>query len=179
MEPDVLLAQPNEVGDEQCSASQQNDRERDLGTHQNFSEMLLLRASACSASPFFCPLKQVGAGTLPGWIDSHGETGQDGQGDGKAEDGKGKLNPRGGVEWKKVRRPLWHDRNDLPCEECACDSGNHADEQTLENEKTHHAKARCSQCHAQCDFTAASAEPDEEQIGDIAARDQQHECDGG
>ena len=89
-----------------------------------------------------------------------------------------RLDARIGIEWQKVRRHLRHDRDDVPGEQRARESGDDAYEQTFENEEPHDTATRRADRHAQRDFAPASAEPNQQEIRNIAARDEQHERDG-
>src|SRR5215471_16863960 len=68
---DVLLIKTNKTRDQQCGAGEQRHRERDLCADQDFSEALLLHASAYSATAFLKPIYQIAMRTLKRRIDSH------------------------------------------------------------------------------------------------------------
>src|SRR5206468_10035131 len=78
-EADVLLTQADEACDEQRSAGQQRDRERDLRANEDFAEALLAHTAARPAAAFFQRINQIGLRTLKRRINSYQETGQDRQ----------------------------------------------------------------------------------------------------
>ena len=80
---------------------------------------------------------------------------------------------------EKIRRHFRNERDQLPREDRADQSGDRADEHTFENKQPHHAPARRAQRHAQRDLAPASAEPNEQQIRDVAARDEQDKAHRG
>jgi hypothetical protein len=61
----------------------------------------------------------------------------------------------------------------------ADDSGEKTHEQTFKYEQPYDAGAGCANRHSQRDLTAASAEPNQQQICNIAAGDEQHESHRG
>ena len=100
---------------------------------------------------------------MPRWIKSHHQTGQDRQCDGEAQNGDGESGA--GViwfEWKKIRRNLRNERDQLPREDRANDSREDADKQAFENKKPQHASTRCAQRDAQRDLASSSAEAHEQ-----------------
>src|SRR5262249_52924199 len=85
---DVLLIQANETGDEQRSAGQECDRERDLRANQDFAEALLPHAAAAPASALFQSVNQIGMRSLKRGINSHQQAGQERQSDRERENRK-------------------------------------------------------------------------------------------
>jgi len=144
----MLPAQSHEAGDEQRGAGKQSDRKRSLRADENFAEALLMRAAARSAAAVFQSTNQVRARALPCRINSHRETGQDRQCNRETEHGKRKFERGRRIEWKKIRRHFWHSRNELPCQQSASQTGEHAHEQTFENEKPDNASARGADRHS-------------------------------
>ena len=68
-------------------------------------------------------------------------------------------------------------RNDRDCPERQAQSDHardHANQRALENKQSHDAAPLRAERHAQRDFAPAAGEAHEQQIRDIAARDQQH-----
>ena len=78
-----------------------------------------------------------------------------------------------GFDRQEVRREFRHERDQLPRQQRAENSGEQTDEHAFENEKAQHAGTRCAQRHAERNFAAPAAESNEEQVGDVAARDEQ------
>ena len=76
-----------------------------------------------------------------------------------------------------VASQLRSGRNNPGSEEQAKDAGDQAQDCAFENEETHQPAARGAERSPQRDLAPAGREPDEQQVGDIAARDEQNRGD--
>src|SRR5205807_121185 len=176
-ESNVLLSEANKTRDEQSRACQERDRQRDLRADENFTEPLLPRAASSTATALFQCVNQICMRALYRRINSHEQASQQRQRN--REQKHRKRNARRGVrfERQKIRRHSRHERHEAPGDKRSGNSGNCAHEQALENEKSHHARARSADRHSQRDLPTTATKTNEQKIRHIAARDQQHETD--
>ncbi len=179
MVADVLLIQTYKTRDQQCCASKQRHRKRDLRTHEDFSEALLPYAAAHPAAAFLKPIYQVAMRALKCRINSHQQPGQNRQRNCEAEHGKREVNACVGIERQKIRSHFRNQRDQLPRQRGTQDSGEKTHEQTLKYEQPDDARAGRANRHSQRDLTTAAAEPDQQQICNIAAGDEQDESHRG
>ena len=173
--PRSCRLETNETGDEQRRPREQGDRECHLRADQNLAEPLLPHAAARAAAALLQSIDQIGARTLPCRIGAHGKPGKKRKAMAKASTGNDRPSALPGFKRKKIRRQFWNERDELPRQHRAGDSGERAHEQTFENEESQHARARRTEGHAQRNLAPSAAEPDEEQIRHVAAGDEQDE----
>src|SRR5439155_12996690 len=133
-EAKVLLTQADETGDEQRSAGQQRDRERDLRANEDFAEALLAHTAARAAAAFFQAVNQIDVRTLKRRINSHQETGQDRQSNREHEHWYRQARCVVCFQRQKIGGYSRNQRHQLPRDESTDRARDYADEQTFENE---------------------------------------------
>src|SRR5262249_16467058 len=146
---------------------------------ENFAETLLPQAAARATTAFFQSVNKIRARGLHRRINTHQQSGQNRQSNRKDENRERKTG--GGVpfNWKKIRRHFWHNRNNPPRYERADSAGDDAHKQALKDKKADDAGTRSTDRHSQRDFAAAPAETNQQQVGDVAACDEQNKTNRG
>ncbi len=172
--------QPHKAAEEQAGANEQHQRQRELGHDEQAAQPEARRAEATfgllRATASLERGVEVDTRCAHGGCQTEDEAGQ--QCDTKRE-GEHIPIDADGVETRDVSRV--HRANDGEADARNDKTGGatqHSEQQALGQQLAHEPAPRCAERGSNRDFPLPSAGARQQQVGDVGARDQQHESNG-